>query len=48
MGGVGAGCINGILVLVEEFATPFGIPRNSHPVPSLNAIAAANDGGEGC
>jgi hypothetical protein len=48
MVGVGAACINGILVVVEEFATPFGIPLAAHPVPSLNPIAAADDGGASC
>jgi hypothetical protein len=48
MVGVGAACINGMLVVVEEFATPFGIPLNAHPVPPVNPIAAAGDGGASC
>ncbi len=48
MVGVGAACINGLLVVVEEFATPFGIPLNAHPVPPLNPIAAGNEGGASC
>jgi hypothetical protein len=46
--GVGAACLNGALIVVEEFATPFGIPLNSHPVPPLNPIAAGGDGGASC
>ena len=48
MVGVGAACVNGTLIVVEEFATPFGIPLNSHPLPPLNPIAAGNDGGASC
>ncbi len=48
MVGVGAACINGLLIVVEEFATPFGIPLNAHPVPPLNPIAAGNEGGASC
>jgi hypothetical protein len=48
MVGVGAACINGTLVVVEEFAAPFGIPLNAHPVPPLNPIAAGSDGGASC
>jgi hypothetical protein len=37
-----------MLVVVEEFAAPFGIPLNAHPVPPLNPIAAGSDGGASC
>jgi uncharacterized protein YkwD len=48
MVGVGAACSNGMLIVVELFATPFGIPLNSHPVPPLNPIASGNGGGAHC
>jgi hypothetical protein len=46
--GVGASCVNGMLIVVEDFATPFGIPLKSHPVPPLNPIASGNEGGASC
>jgi uncharacterized protein YkwD len=46
--GVGAACLNGTLIVVEDFATPFGIPLLPHPPPSLNPIASGSDGGASC
>jgi uncharacterized protein YkwD len=46
--GVGAACMNGELIVVEDFATPAGVPLGSHPIPPLNPIAASNPGGAAC
>jgi len=46
--GVGAACMNGSLVVVEDFGTPSGITLLSHPTPPLDPIAAGNLGGAGC
>jgi len=46
--GVGAACMNGSLVVVEDFGTPTGIPLLSHPTPPLDPIAAGSLGGASC
>jgi hypothetical protein len=34
--------------VVEDFATPMGIPLLAHPTPPLNPIAAPDQGGASC
>ncbi len=46
--GVGAACFNGSLLVVEDFATPFGVPIKSFPVPPLDPIASSDQGGASC
>jgi uncharacterized protein YkwD len=46
--GVGASCLNGELVVVEDFGTPTGIPLGTHPEPSLQPFASPNQGGSSC
>ncbi len=46
--GVGAACMNGELIVVEDFGTPAGVPMSPHPTPPLNPIAASNPGGAAC
>ncbi len=46
--GVGAACMNGSLVVVEDFGTPTGITLLSHPTPPLDPIAARSLGGASC
>jgi hypothetical protein len=46
--GVGAACMNGELVVVEDFGTPSGIPRAPFPEPALQPFASPNQGGSSC
>ena len=46
--GVGAACMNGELVVVEDFATPSGIPLAAHPEPSLQPFRSTDQGGSSC
>ncbi len=46
--GVGAGCMNGELIVVEDFGTPAGVPMSPHPTPPLNPIASSDKGGAAC
>ena len=48
MVGVGAACMNGMLIVVQDFATPWGVPLKAHPVPPMNPIASSNDAGASC
>jgi uncharacterized protein YkwD len=48
MVGVGAACVNGMLIVVEDFATPWGVTIRPHPVPPVNPIASSNEGGASC
>jgi hypothetical protein len=46
--GVGAACMNGALVVVEDFATPSGIPLAPHPEPGLQPFRSTDQGGSSC
>jgi hypothetical protein len=46
--GVGVACMNGELIVVEDFATPSGVPMFQHGTPPLNPVAASNEGGSSC
>jgi hypothetical protein len=46
--GVGVACMNGELIVVEDFATPAGVPMLPHGTPPLNPIASSNEGGSSC
>jgi uncharacterized protein YkwD len=46
--GVGAACINGELVVVEDFGTPTGVPLTAFPEPGLQPFASPNQGGSSC
>jgi hypothetical protein len=46
--GVGAGCHQGTLVVVEDFGVPAGAPVSPHAVPPRDPVAAANEGGSSC
>ncbi len=46
--GVGAACMNGELIVVEDFGTPAGVPLASHGIPPLNPIASPDKGGAAC
>jgi uncharacterized protein YkwD len=46
--GVGAACMNGELVVVEDFGTPSGIPMPPFPEPGLQPFASPNQGGASC
>jgi uncharacterized protein YkwD len=48
MVGVGAACMNGMLIVVEDFATPWGVPAKPHGVPPMNPIASSSQGGASC
>jgi uncharacterized protein YkwD len=46
--GIGAVCVSGKLVVVEDFGTPSGIPLLPHPEPPLQPFAASDPGGARC
>jgi len=46
--GTGAACLNGELIVVEDFATPQGVPMFAHGTPPVNPIASSDQGGAAC
>jgi uncharacterized protein YkwD len=46
--GVGAACMNGELVVVEDFGTAAGVPLPPDTTPPLQPFASSNPGGASC
>jgi uncharacterized protein YkwD len=46
--GVGVTCLNGRMVVVQDFASPMGVTMQPHPTPPLQPFASPNLAGASC